>query len=112
MAYDKEYEVILETTAVIDLYGILDYITEVLKAPESAERIYWSIKEQVLSLDNMPARYPLVKDEPYASLGVRLMPVENYYAFYVIDELMDEVHVFRILYKRREWQRFLVVPEF
>ena len=31
-----KYEVILETTAVLDLYGIVDYIADVLKSPESA----------------------------------------------------------------------------
>jgi plasmid stabilization system protein ParE len=102
-----EYKVILETTAVLDLYGIFDYIAEVLKSPESAQRVYISIKQQVLSLEDMPGRFPLVKDEPYASIGVRLMPVENYNAFYVVDELKHEVHVIRVLYKRREWQKLL-----
>jgi plasmid stabilization system protein ParE len=35
------------------------------------------------------------------------MPVENYNAFYVVDELKHEVHVIRVLYKRREWQKLL-----
>ncbi|MCL2378562.1 MAG: type II toxin-antitoxin system RelE/ParE family toxin [Defluviitaleaceae bacterium] len=101
------YEVILETTAVHDLYGILDYITNVLKAPESAERVVLSIEEKVMSLSFMPARHPVVNEEPYASMGVRLMPVENYTAFYIIDEAKRKVHVFRILYNRREWQNVL-----
>ena len=40
----KIYDVILGTTASLDLYSILEYIKDVLKAPESAERVYWSIK--------------------------------------------------------------------
>ena len=107
MDENKVYDVTLETTASLDLYGILDYIKDVLKAPKSAERVYWSIKDQVLSLDKTPYRFPLVKEEPFASLGVRLMPVENYHAFYVIDEQKSEVHVFRFLYNRREWQNIL-----
>jgi toxin ParE1/3/4 len=109
MAHDVEYEVILETTAVIDLRGVFDYITDDIKAPEAAERVYLSIKKQILKLDHMPARYNIVQDEPYASFGVRLMPVENYYAFFIINEQEREVHVFRILYKRREWQNILPV---
>ena len=107
MDESKIFDVILETTASLDLYGILDYIKEVLKAPESAERVYWSIKDQVLSLDEMPYRFPLVREEPFASMGVRLMPVESYNAFYIIDEQKNNVHVFRILYNRREWQNIL-----
>jgi len=102
-----EYEVILETTAVLDLYEILDYITDVLKAPESAKRVVLSIEEKVMSLSFMPTRHQIVNDEPYASMGVRLIPVENYVAFYIVDEVKRKVHVFRILYNRREWQNLL-----
>ena len=101
------YKVILETTAVLDLYGILDYITDVLKAPESARRVFLSIEEKVMSLDFMPARHGFVREEPYASMGVRIMPVENYNAFYIINESKQEVRVLRILYNRREWQNLL-----
>jgi len=102
-----EYEVILETTAILDLYEILDYITDILKAPASAKRVVLSIEEKVMSLSFMPARHPLVNDEQYASMGVRLIPAENYIAFYIIDEIKREVHVFRILYNRRDWQSIL-----
>ena len=101
------YEVILETTAIQDLYGIMDYITGVLKAPESAERVILSIEEKIMSLNFMPSRHPIVSDEPYASYGVRLLPVENYTAFYIVDEVKLEVHVLRILYNHREWQVIL-----
>ena len=103
----EEYEVILETTAVLDLYGILDYITDILKAPQSAQRVFFSIEKQVMSLNIMPARHNTVREEPYASMGIRIMHVENYNAFYVIDEQKQEVHVLRILYNRREWKNLL-----
>jgi len=102
-----EYKVILETTAVLDLRGILDYIIDVLKQPKTAERIFLSIEKQVMTLTHMPARHNIVTDEPYASFGVRRMPVESYIAFYVIDEKKHEVRVLRILYNRREWRRLL-----
>jgi len=107
MEQNKVYDVILETTTVLDLYGIIDYITEVLKAPESAQDVYWSIKDQLLSLGEMPYRFPVVREEPFASLGVHVMPIENYNAFYIINEEDREVHVIRVLYKRREWQNLL-----
>ena len=102
-----EYEVILETTAVLDLHGIFDYITNVLKAPEAVHRVFLSIEEKVMSLDFMPARHNFVREEPYVSMGVKVMPVENYNAFYIIDESAHKVHVLRILYNRREWQNLL-----
>ena len=103
----NEYNVILETTAVLDLCGILDYITDVLKQPEAAKRVFLSIENKIMTLNLMPARHSIVREEPYATLGVHMMQVENYVAFYLIDEINLEVHVLRVLYKRREWQNLL-----
>ena len=102
-----KYEVVLETTAIFDLRGILDYITDVLKEPETARKIFFSIEEKVMSLDELPRRHSVVRDEPYAGIGVRAMLVGNYTAFYVVDETERKVHVLRILYNRREWQSLL-----
>ena len=107
MKENNAYDMIFETTATLDLYGILDYITDVLKAPESAERVYLAIKDQVLLLNKMPYRFPLVREEPFTTMGIRLMPVENYNAFYIIGEQKCEVHILRILYNRREWKNIL-----
>ena len=100
-----KHDVIIETTATSDLYGIFSYISDVLMSAESAQRVYTAVKNKIFLLNTMPTRFPLVKDEPYASLGVRLMPVENYHVFYIIRE--KNVHVFRILYHRRNWQNLL-----
>ena len=104
---DSKCEVILETTATLDLYGILDYITDVLKSPQTEHRVFTSIEKQVMSLETMPSRHSMVRDELSASLGVRFMPAENYTVFYAIDETRKEVRVIRILHNRREWQALL-----
>lgn len=102
-----KYEVVIETTAISDLRGILRYITETLKEPAVAERIYSSIKEKITTLNQMPLRFPHVRDELLAARGLRWMPAENYSVFYVVDELLEEVHVLRVLHNRREWQNLL-----
>ena len=102
-----KFNIIIETTAVSDLRGILRYITETLKEPVIAKRIYYSIKEQIMTLDKMPLRYPLVLDNSFAARCLRKMPVENYSVFYRADEVKKEVHVLRVLYNRREWQNLL-----
>jgi toxin ParE1/3/4 len=65
------------------------------------------IKEQVLTLIQMPLRHSVVQEQPYGEMGVRKLLVENYIAFYIIDEENHEVHILRILYNRREWQVIL-----
>ncbi len=102
-----QYKVVIEQTAESDLLGILTYISETLKEPEIAKRIYFSIKKEVMTLGQMPYRHAVVQEEPYATIGVRRFPVENYTAFYVVDEEGKTVHIFRILYNRREWQNIL-----
>ena len=103
----KEYKVFIEASAEKDLFGILLYITKTLKQPTTAKRIYAEIKKQIANLRAMPARQKIVEEEPYAAQGVCKLYVENYMVFYVVDDSKKEVHVFRILYNRREWQNLL-----
>lgn len=102
-----KYNIEIENAAERDLYDVLSYITETLKEPALALRLYKSIKEQISKLSTMPARNRVVDDQPYASIGVRWLFVENYVVFYVIDETVLTVHVIRVLYNRREWQSIL-----
>ena len=101
------FSIIIETTAVSDLRGILRYITGTLKEPVTAQRIYSSIKEQIMTLSHMPLRYALVNDDFFATRGLRKMSAENYSVFYVADETKNEAHVLRVLYNRRDWQNLL-----
>ena len=102
-----EYKIVIEETAENDLVGILSYISDTLHELGIAMKIYGSIKKEILTLDKMLFRYALVNDEPYRSIGVRRIQVEKYTAFYVVDEKEKTVHIFRILYNRREWQYLL-----
>ena len=102
-----EYTIVIEETAENDLVGILSYISNTLHEPNTAFKIYNLIKKEVLSLDKMPFRFAVVNEEPYRSMGIRRIPVENYTAFYIVDENEKTVHIFRILYNRREWQYLL-----
>lgn len=102
-----EYKIVIEEPAENDLLGILNYISDTLHEPTTAAKIYGFIKKEILTLSKMPFRYSVVNEEPYRSIGVRRIPVENYTAFYVVDENEKTVHIFRILYNRREWQYLL-----
>ena len=85
-----EYKIVIEQTAENDLLGILSYISDTLHEPSIAMKIYGLIKKEILTLDKMPFRYALVNDEPYRSIGVRRIPVENYTAFYIVDEMKKQ----------------------
>lgn len=101
------YEIIIDSGAEQDLVEIFLYITEILKAPDAARRLYSKIKKEISELSTMPHRCALIAEEPYKQLGVRKLPIENYIAFFLVDEAAREVHIFRILYRRREWHNLI-----
>lgn len=103
----REYRVIVGSSAKRDMLELRRYIANVLHEPGSAERIFASIKGEILSLGYGPMRCPVIRDEPYASLGIRLLAVENYIAFYAVNQRNHEVHVLRVAYNRRDWQNVL-----
>lgn len=59
----------------------------------------------VRSLESMPERNPLYKEEPWNSQGVRFVPVRNYLVFYTVNEKTDTVSVARIMYGARDISR-------
>ena len=103
----EDFKVVIEDAAEKDLVSILTYIAETLHEPAAAQRIYLSIRDAISELDHRPFRFQVVDDEKFAPLGLRKLFVENYTAFYVIDESTHEVHILRILYNRREWQNLM-----
>ena len=104
----KEYDVTIETMASQDILDIRRYISGALKEPVIAKRIFESIKKAVRSLEHNPKRHAVVSEEPYASIGIRPLLVENYIAFYVVNERAKQVSVIRVLYNRREWQTIML----
>jgi toxin ParE1/3/4 len=101
------YKVIIDSKAEQDLVDIFLYITETLKAPDAAKHLYSKIKKEISGLASMPHRCVLIAEEPYAQLGVRKLFIENYIVFFLVDEPTQEVHVFRMLYNRREWHNLI-----
>lgn len=77
-----------------DIRSIYSYIAFELLAPDTAANQYRRIAAAILKLEEMPMRFPLYKDEPWHSLGMRWFPVDNYLVFYFTDETtlgMDEI---------------------
>lgn len=50
----------------------------------------------------MPERYSAVEWEPWASMGMRKVPVDNYIFFYLVDTVKLTVTVIRVLYNGRD----------
>jgi plasmid stabilization system protein ParE len=66
-----------------------------------------TIEEALTKLSDIPDSYPLVRDDRLASMGYRRLEVNNYTAFFTINEKDKIVDIERILYARRDWANIL-----
>ena len=96
------YSVIYSPEAKDDLREIYSYIAFDLKAPDTAEGQVNRIRKEIRSLDFMPARYAIVDWEPWRSMEMHRVPVDNFVVYYVIDTQNRTVTVIRIFYGGRD----------
>lgn len=90
-----------------DMKQIYEYIADTLMEPEIAEKQYSRIEEAVYSLETMPERFRRYEKEPWRSRNLRVMPVDNYSVFYIVDNVNQIVTVIRIMYGRRNIEKEL-----
>ena len=103
----ERYNVDITDLGKQDIRDIAAYISETLLEPTLAENTVESILDAIFSLDCMPARVPLVRDNRLAKMGIRGLFVKNYTVFFRINETIKNTEVIRILYSRRDWQAIL-----
>ena len=99
------YKVLISKTAKGDLKSAFEYIKYTLKNLISAENLISSSSSAFKSLENMPKRQPIVKDEYLSKFEIRILPIRIYLAFYNIKA--TTVTIIRFLYSKRDWQKFL-----
>lgn len=87
-----------------DLRDIYEYIANALLAPETARRMTERIMRDIRTLESMPERNALYKEEPWRSEGLRFLPVKNDLVFYLINGATDTVFI-RIMYGGRDISR-------
>ena len=80
----KQYKVEITEAALRDMEQIYSHIVQVLLSPENAMGQYNRIAEEILKLDGMPERFPLVDAAFCRTVGMRRMLVDNYSVFYII----------------------------
>jgi addiction module RelE/StbE family toxin len=92
----KQYRVQITDKALEDMEEIYTYIAEQLQAPESAIGQYNRIAEAIQKLNVFPERVRIMESEPEHSMGLRQLPIDNFSAFYMVED--DKVIVTRVLY--------------
>jgi len=97
----SDYSVIYSPEAKDDLREIYSYIAFDLKAPENAEGQVNRIRKEIRSLDFMPSRYAIVDWEPWKSMNMHKVPVDNFVIYYAVNDDLRAVTVIRIFYGGR-----------
>ena len=96
------YSIIYSSEAKDDLREIYSYIAYDLQAPETAEGQVNRIRKEIRSLDFMPSRYAVVDWEPWKSMGMHRVPVDNFIVDYVVNNGSRTITVIRIFYGGRD----------
>ena len=101
------YEIIITPDAEKDLVELRNYITDVLLARDTARSYIRTIRKEIATLNEMPARYKPVDDEPWHTRGIRRIIANNVYVYYRIDEGNNRVFILNVIYARRDQLRVL-----
>lgn len=99
---NESYAIVYSPKAKDDLKEIYSYIALILLVPGTAESQVNRIRKTIRSLDCMPLRHPVVDWEPWKSMGMHKISVDNFVVFYMVDDNSRVVTVIRIVYKGRD----------
>ena len=101
------YQLHITSTAEHDIMRATDYIEFTLKNPDAADNLLDVATERINSLADLPQKFRLVDEPVLASWGIRFVIIDNYLAFYTIDEEKQTVIIVRFLYQKSNWTSIL-----
>ena len=101
------YDIHITNAARRDLLNATDHIEFVLKNPKAVDNLLDETEEKIYSLADFPERFCLVDNPVLSSWGIRFIIVNNYLAFYIIDDEKNMVIIIRFLYQKSNWNAIL-----
>lgn len=101
------YQIKIGAQANADIAETVAYIGQVLQEPRTAGHLYRLIKEEILSLEHMPERYPFEDDDRLRALGIRKLLVKRYKILYFVNQDQRVVQIARVIYAGRDISRLL-----
>lgn len=96
------YHISYSEDALNDLREIYAYIANELLVPETAVEQIKRIRKEIRSLYFMPSRYAFVGWEPWHSMKMHQLPVDNFIVYYLVNDDKKTVTVVRIFYGGRD----------
>lgn len=96
------YNVRLTAEAEKDLRGIFEYIAFDLQSVQNAVGQLERLERRIVSLNDMPERFQIYEKEPWHRRNLRVMPVDNYLIFYMVNQEKRIVTIMRVMYSGRD----------
>ena len=93
-----KYKIIIENFAKKDILSIYNYISNILGNIIAADRLMNKINEKFNEIAVFPKSTPLLNNEYVNKDNIRKLIIENYIAFYEINEERHEIIILRILH--------------
>ena len=101
-----KYKIEWLSTALEDLKETVSYISNELKNSRAAENLAKEIVEQIESLSEFPYTAPHYEPIKPLTHEYRKLLVKKYFVFYWVDDKKKTVEIARIIYARRDLDRF------
>lgn len=101
---EKKYKIKITPKANDDLDEIYKYIFEELFNLDAADNLMNKIEKSMMRLGEFPLSCSLVEDNVLKNKGYRKLIIDNYIAFYIVDDKEERVVIMRVLYSRQKYQ--------
>jgi len=101
----ENYKIKILQIAQDDLKTIVAHIR--INDPDSAIRMYEKTKESIGKLADFPLMGPVPLDTKIAGQGYRMIVVDPYLVFYIIDMEDHTVEVHRVLHGKQDFPRMM-----
>jgi plasmid stabilization system protein ParE len=98
-----KYIIRITEKAMQDINEAADHIEFILMNPEAADNLIEAVETEINKLVSMPERHKIVNDPVLETWEIRMIDINNYLAFYTIDEKEKTVNIIRFLYGKRNW---------
>lgn len=101
----NSYKIKYSKDSLDDLRLIYTYILYELSSPQNASDQIRRISEEINSLNVLPSRCQIVKWEPWHSLKMHQLLVDNFIIYYLFEN--SEIMIVRIFYAKRNIKQII-----
>ncbi len=101
------YKLVVALSFENDFDETLDYISNKLYSPLSAQNLLNKTEKIISNINDNPFLYPKCRNESPAQKGYHYAIVNNYLLFYSVDENTEQINILRFLYGRRSIDEIL-----